>query len=455
MKCHTFLRNIRDLLSDGKTPNERRFGQPFKGPMIPFGSLVEYCPISAKDQSRIHQFGKKVLLGLFLGHVLFAGKIWKGDILVADIEELENMDASEIHPRRINAKEVLTPRRREYFIFPIADGSAKLSGRDHEFREPTLRREQPVWSEDLSGELQGETEGPQPTESNDDAEARKDFRSIQGDFICQHHIEPQVKLKVPKEESFPIPLKYIDVTRATYANLDVLQEKRIHLHVLKEETFPIPLKKIDVTRTTHTNLDVLQESRIDDYWNFDVDRSLSDSWTGFTKFTILNEEPPEGYMWSRRRLAKVQVTTRPDHLWPEVRSSMSKAAQRKENQQWTVDKTKLDNAGKLRGIYCIGLDDGEFKETIDNARKKLEIPMEAVVPCKLRKTKRPNKLLETGSETKRSNKIQKPKQACIVEALESARQHLASTKRKDHEDHVAEKGFNSINHCNLFLCSQR
>ena len=29
-----------DLLSDGKTPYERRFGEPFKGPIIPFGSLV-------------------------------------------------------------------------------------------------------------------------------------------------------------------------------------------------------------------------------------------------------------------------------------------------------------------------------------------------------------------------------------------------------------------------------
>ena len=35
--------------------------KPFKGPIIPFGSLVEYYPITAKDQSRIHQFGKKVL----------------------------------------------------------------------------------------------------------------------------------------------------------------------------------------------------------------------------------------------------------------------------------------------------------------------------------------------------------------------------------------------------------
>ena len=58
MECSTYLRNVSDLLPDGKTPYERRFGQPFKGPIIPFGSLVEYYPISAQDQSRIHQLGK-------------------------------------------------------------------------------------------------------------------------------------------------------------------------------------------------------------------------------------------------------------------------------------------------------------------------------------------------------------------------------------------------------------
>ena len=61
MECFTYLRNVTDLLSDGKTPYERRFGKPFKGPIIPFGSLVEYHSITAKDQSRIHQFGKKSL----------------------------------------------------------------------------------------------------------------------------------------------------------------------------------------------------------------------------------------------------------------------------------------------------------------------------------------------------------------------------------------------------------
>ena len=60
-------------------------GNHFKGPIIPFGSLVEYYPITSKDQSRIHQFGKKVLPGLFLGYALYAGGIWKGDVLIAEV----------------------------------------------------------------------------------------------------------------------------------------------------------------------------------------------------------------------------------------------------------------------------------------------------------------------------------------------------------------------------------
>ena len=126
-QCYCYLRNIQDLLSEGRTLYERRFGKPFKGPIIPFGSLVEYYPISAKDQSRIHQFGKKVLPGLFLGYALYAGGIWKDDVLVADIEELGMMDASEIYSR-LNAKEVIFPKEGES-IFPIADGRIKTPWR--------------------------------------------------------------------------------------------------------------------------------------------------------------------------------------------------------------------------------------------------------------------------------------------------------------------------------------
>ena len=144
-------------------------------------------------------------------------------------------------------------------------------------------------------DFHGESEGslPQPQDSFPDAgEAINDFWSMSGNFIFRHHVEPGVKLYSPREESFPVPLKYIDVSR-----------------------------------TTHTNLNVKQEKRIDDYWNIDGSRHLSDPWTGFTQFTILEEKPPDGYMWSRRRLTRKQLTSRPDHLWPELEKSMGKACQ--------------------------------------------------------------------------------------------------------------------------------
>ena len=141
MESFTHLRNIQDVLSDGKTPYERRFGKPYEGPIIPFGSLVEYYPISAKDQSRIHQFGKKVLPGLFLGYALYAGGNWKGDILVADIEELETMDASEIYSKRLDAKEVIFPKENGNFIFQSQIGRIKLPGGDQDLRTSTLIRE--------------------------------------------------------------------------------------------------------------------------------------------------------------------------------------------------------------------------------------------------------------------------------------------------------------------------
>ena len=53
------------------------------------------------------------------------------------------------------------------------------------------------------------------------------FWSITEDFIYRHHVEPRVKLYMPREESFPIPLKYIDVTRPTHTSLYVLLEKQI------------------------------------------------------------------------------------------------------------------------------------------------------------------------------------------------------------------------------------
>ena len=55
----------------------------------------------------------------------------------------------------------------------------------------------------------------------------------------------------------------------------------------KEQSFPISLKYIDVTRTTHTSQDVFLQKHIEDYWNVDCERKSSDAWTGFTRFNLL------------------------------------------------------------------------------------------------------------------------------------------------------------------------
>ena len=148
--------------------------------------------------------------------------------MVADIEELEQMDASELHVRRLNAKEVLTPMKGENFIIPVADGTVKIFGRDQDLRTSTL-----IWDNPDRGEeqaiLRGESEGSSSTSRQDSSCMMVKPKVICGpfssNFIYRHHVEPRVKLLVPREASFPIPLKYIDVTRTTITSLDVMLEK--------------------------------------------------------------------------------------------------------------------------------------------------------------------------------------------------------------------------------------
>ena len=64
---------------------------------------------------------------------------------------------------------------------------------------------------------------------------------------------------------------------------------------------------------------------------------------------------------------------------------MGKNAKLKEKQKWSNEELHLENARKLRGIYFIDPEDTEFKETIKNARKKLETSVAPAMPCKIMK----------------------------------------------------------------------
>ena len=163
----------------------------------------------------------------------------------------------------------------------------------------------------------------------------------------------------------------------------------------------------------------MQECRIDDCLNIDGSRDLSDSWTGLTQFYlsretsrrislvrgktasmiigilmdqeiclilaqvspsfIYHEKPPDGYMWSGERLTKRQATSRPDHLWPQL---WTKLAELREKQKWPIEKPKLDNARRLRGINFIVCEIMVFKKIIEKARRKLENPLNPTMSCK-------------------------------------------------------------------------
>ena len=90
------------------------------------------------------------------------------------------MDASEIYSKRLNAKEVISPKENGKFIFPAADGRITLSGRDQELRTSTLIRERPIRGEshvDFLGESEGSL-SPHQDSLPDAGEAMNDFWSM-------------------------------------------------------------------------------------------------------------------------------------------------------------------------------------------------------------------------------------------------------------------------------------
>ena len=251
----------------------------------------------------------------------------------------------------------------------------------------------------------GEAEGslPLPHDSFPDAgEAINDFWSMSRNFIYRHHVFPRVKLYLVREESVLIPLKYIDVSR-----------------------------------TTHTNLDVMQESRIGDCWQ-SMDQEIC----------LILGQVSLSLLFLKRNLQTEKcglggkVTSRPDHLWPGLWIKLGRNAKLREMQKLSTEKPKLDNARRFRGICVLDPEDKEFKETIENARKKLETPMAPAMLCKT------SKKCKHGETRGKTNEF-KSKLACILEASESTRLRMEESLPNCHEDHIAGKLDNSLQHIHL------
>ena len=97
--------------------------------------------------------------------------------------------------------------------------------------------------------------------------------------------------------------------------------------------------------------------------------------------------------------------------------------------------TKARQCQKIAWYFVfIDPDDEEFKEIMNNARRKLEIPMPAGMPCKLQR--------EKYRETCRVDE-------CTTKIRLHCWKRMEGSPHKKHEDHIAGKWMNSLSHYNL------
>ena len=135
-------------------------------------------------------------------------------------------------------------------------------------------------------------------------------------------------------------------------NISSSQSQMEHVEP-KEETFSIPLRYIDVIRRTHTTLDVLQESRKDDYWNVDVVEICRNHWRFHAVRNVKCQTSwricvvrGAAYKHSSNHKTWSSVTR---NLVLNVTNSSTKYKAR-------MGYRETQDAGKLRGIYFIDPD---------------------------------------------------------------------------------------------------
>ena len=121
-------------------------------------------------------------------------------------------------------------------------------------------------------------------DSKDDVGSEEqNFWSTNGEVIIRHHRVPRDSLFIPTDDNCPMPLKYLDVFRRTY-----------------------------------TDLENKEEASISDLWNLDGSRRLSDSWRGKTVFEFIRPPPKKNHYWVDGLEVRKQKTSRPGHIWPKV-----------------------------------------------------------------------------------------------------------------------------------------
>jgi hypothetical protein len=274
--------------------------------------------------------------------------------LVIDVEALEEAEAfHELYTKRIKAEEVIpvAGKGTSKFLLPLVDGTVKQPGPDQKREVSRQRRSSAEEDEELEEKDEPEAaaeeaEAPQPVPSDEG-----DFWSLNSYALTRHHPNGRIKLFTFEEmkDKIPIPLKFIDVGRRT-----VVSEG--------DDSY-------EVNDTWYNEHDS----------GVDPQREMKEMWHGKTEFPLLKPAAKAGYKWCSGRLTKIQETTRPDQIWPELWDRYSKKQRVIVIKKWREVDEIEDAARKHRGIHEIAPEDVDTSnKVLADISKKLE---PEAVPC--------------------------------------------------------------------------
>ena len=210
------------------------------------------------------------------------------------------------------------------------------------------------------------------------------FPSITGDFIYRHHVEPRVKLYMPREELFPIPLKCIDGEKYWW------------------------LLERGWRKRSGRCMDRLHKIHF-------IERNAT--WRIYMVWWETYKQPQDPTMYGQ--------------ICGSICLMQRKAKQSKSGPSRNRSSIFSDN-------YVVTSSLNQMMKnlhTVKNARRKLEIPMPAAMPCKTPAYCR--------GETCRDSGERKTKYACIVDADESMRIRFITKIT------LLQKEYNHLNHYNL------
>ena len=201
-------------------------------------------------------------------------------MLIADWEELEKHSTSEVHVKRFESRDAqidTMQRKVRILICRRIDQTRFLQQEDQNAEGVSDGKRHPQLARAGGGSLAGVSFPATPQAADRMAiEEKDDFISIQATSIYRRHVAPCCPTYVPSEASLPIRLRLMRQARTNLGN-----------------------------------------SIIDDYWNVDGSKTVSEVWPGFTVLKFhrhVHREVTSGHLEGQ---PKFHQSTKQDSIWPE------------------------------------------------------------------------------------------------------------------------------------------